>query len=105
VDLLLPQEQAGFQQERSTVDQVILLTQETEDSFSAKKKAGAVLFDLSAAYDTVWHRSLTCKLLCLLPDRHMVLFIMEFVRNRSLTLTTGNGPRSRLQHPTGTPLV
>jgi len=79
VDPLLPQEQAGFRRERSTVIQVSLLTQEIEDSFSAKKKAGAVFVDLTAAYDTVWHRGLTCKLIRLLPDRHMVSFIMELV--------------------------
>jgi len=39
------------------------LTQDIEDSFSAKKKAGAVFVDLTAAYDTVWHLGLTCKLL------------------------------------------
>ena len=97
IDPLLPQEQAGFRRGRSTVDQVTLLTQEIEDSFSAKKKAGAVFVDLTAAYDTVWHRGLTCKLLRMLPDRHIVSFIMELVRNHSFTLTTGNGPQSRLR--------
>ena len=97
IDPLLPREQAGFRRGKSTVDQVTLLTQEIEDSFSAKKKAGAVFVDLTAAYDTVWHRGLTCKLLRLLPDRHMVSLIMELVRNRSFTLTTGNGPQSRLR--------
>jgi len=54
---MLPQEQAGFRHGRSAVDQVTLLTQDIEDSFSAKKKAGAgaVFVDLTAAYDTVWH--------------------------------------------------
>jgi len=49
----------GFQHGRSAVDQVTLLTQDVEDSFSAKKKDGAVFVDLTAAYDTVWHRGLT----------------------------------------------
>jgi len=75
-DLLLPQEQAGFRHGRSAVDQVTLLTQDIEDSFSAKKKAGAVFVYLTAAYDTVWHRDLTCKQLRLLPDRHMVHMVM-----------------------------
>ena len=97
VDPFLPGEQAGFRHGRSTVDQVTLLTQDIEDSFSAKRKAGAVFVDLTAAYDTVWHRGLTCKLLRLLPDRHMVRMIMELVRNRSFTLTTGDGKRSRLR--------
>ena len=92
---LLPQEQMGFWHRRSTVDQITLLTQHTKDSFTAKKD-GALFVDLTAAYDIVWHRDLTCKLLWLLPDRDMVHMIIELVGNRSFTLTTGNGQRSRL---------
>ena len=97
IDPLLPRDQAGFRHGRSAVDQVTLLTQDIKDSFSAKKKAGAVFFDLTAAYDTVWHCGLTCKLLLLLPDRHMVRITMEMVGNRSFTLTIRNGQRSRLR--------
>ena len=97
VDPLLPREQAGFRQGRSTVDQTVLLTQHIEDSFETKKKAGAVFVDLTAAYDTVWHRGLTCKLLRLLSDKHMVQMIMELIRNRSFTLSIGDSKRSRLR--------
>ena len=79
----------GCRHGRSTVDQVTLLTQDIEDSFSAKKKGGAVFVDLTAAYDTVRHLKLTCKLLRLLHDRHMVRMIMEMAGNRSNT----NGER------------
>ena len=72
IDPLLPKEQDGFRRGKSTVDQFVLLTQNIEDSFEAKNKAGAVFIDLTAAYDTVWHRGLTCKLLRLLLDKHMV---------------------------------
>ena len=54
-----------------------------------EKKAGAVFVDLTEAYDIVWHHSLTCKLLHLLPDRYMVKMIMELVTNCSFTLTLG----------------
>ena len=94
---LLPQEQARFRRGRSTTDQVTLLTQGIEDSFSAKKKAGAVFVDLTAAYDAVWHCGLTCKLLHTLPDRHIAFFIMALVRNHGFTLTTGNGAQSKLR--------
>ena len=53
--------------------------------------------NLTAAYDIVWHRCLTCKLLHTLPDRHIVSFIKELVRNCSFTLTTGNGAQSKLR--------
>ena len=58
VDPQLPLEQAGFRRGRSTVHQVTLLTQDIEDSFQYNKKAGVVFLDLTAAYDTVWHRGL-----------------------------------------------
>ena len=79
------------------VDHDQVATQDIEDSFSAKKKAGAVFVHLTAAYNTPVHRGLTCKLLQLLPEWHMVCMIMEVVSNRSFTLTTGNGKRSRLR--------
>ena len=45
------------------MDQTVLFAQNIEDSFEAKRKAGAVFVDLTTAYDTVWHRGLTCELL------------------------------------------
>ena len=97
IDPLLSKEQAGFQRMKLTVNEVVLLTQNIEDFFEAKKKAGAVFVNLTAAYDTVWHRGLTCKLLRLLSDKHMVRMIMELVRNRIFTLTTGDSKQSRLR--------
>ena len=97
IDPQLPVEQAGFRRGKSTVDQVVQITQDIEDCFEAKKKAGAVFIYLTTAYDSVWHHGLTCKLLRLLPDRHMVRMIMELIQNRSFTLTTGDNQRSRLR--------
>ena len=97
IDPLFPKEQTGFRRGKSTVDQVVLLTQNIEDSFEAKKKAGAVFVNLTVAYDTVWHRGRTYKLLRLLPDKQMVKMIMELVRNRCFTLTTGDSKQSRLR--------
>ena len=51
VDPLLFREQAGFRRGRSIVDQTVLLTQNIEDSFEAKRKDGAVYVDLTTAYD------------------------------------------------------
>ena len=63
----------------------VMLTEHRE-LFEAKKKAGAVFVDLTAAYDTVWRHGLTCKLLRLRPDKHMVRMIMEFVWSGGLPL-------------------
>ena len=96
VDPQLPREQAGFRRGRSTVDQVTLLTQYIEDSFQNNEKAGVVFLDLTAAYDTVWHRGLHLKLLRIIPDRHMVGFNME-MSNWSFVVHTSDRQRSRLR--------
>ena len=65
------------------MNQTVLLTQNIEDFFEANKKADAVFVNLTTAYDTVWHRSFTCKLLRLLPDKHMLWIILFMVRGLS----------------------
>ena len=99
IDPLLPKAKPslGFDEGKSSVDQVVLLTQNIKDSFEAKKKAGVVFFDLTAADNTVWHRGLTCKLLRLLLDKHMIKMIMKLVQNQSFTLTIGHSKQSRLR--------
>ena len=97
IDPQLPHEQAGFRKGRSTVDQVTLLTHVIQDCFEAKETTGAVLGDLTAAYDTVWHHGLTLKLLRMLPDINMVHFIVELISNRSFVLKTSDGQQSRLR--------
>ena len=98
IDPLLPTEQAGFRRGKSTVEQVVLLTQNIEDSCDTKKTAGAVFVVLTAAYDTVWHRGLTCRVLrLLLLDKHMVKMIMELIRNQSFTFSNGDSKQSRLR--------
>ena len=81
IDPHLPHEQTGFHKERSTVDQVALLTQDT---------AGAVLVDLTAAFDIVWHQGFNLKILWML-DKHVVHFIVELISNCSFVLKTSEG--------------
>ena len=58
VESILPEEQVGFTPNRGTLDQVALSTENIEFAFNKNMKEGTVLVDLSAAYDTVWHRGL-----------------------------------------------
>ena len=88
---------AGFRRGKSTINQFTLLTQKIENSFSAEEKAAAVFVDFTAAYDTVWHRGLTCMVMHLLPDKRMFSMIMKLVCNRSFTPTTGSKSQSSLR--------
>ena len=95
VELHLPHAQAGFRRGRSTTDQVSRLVHDIEAAFQRKEKFGTVLIDLTAAYDTVWHRGLYLKLLNLIPDVKLVKFIMTLLQNRSFYVETSSGDRSR----------
>ena len=75
------------------MDYVTLLTQDIEDSFQHNEKAGVVFVDLTAAYDTVWHRGLHLKLLTTHVGFHYGLMLS----NRSLVVHTSNGQRSTLR--------
>ena len=57
------QSQSGFGKNRSTEDQVILLTHDIENGFQQKVKTLAVFVDLTKAFDKVWKESLLFKLL------------------------------------------
>jgi len=91
VEPQLPTQQGGFRRNRSTVQQVVKLTSNIEESYEGRRKAGLVLVDLTAAYDTVWHQGLALKLLQTTPDRHLVRFIVNIISNRSFILKTSDG--------------
>ena len=95
VELHLPRQQAGFRKGKSTVDQLARLINDIEAAFQRKEKFGLVLVDLTAAYDTVWHKGLYLKLLKIIPDVKLVRFIMLLVQDRTFILETSNGDRSR----------
>ncbi|KAL7831668.1 hypothetical protein AOLI_G00292160 [Acnodon oligacanthus] len=82
---------------RNKLDQVTLLTQDIKESFQDNEKARVVFLDLTAGYDTVWHRGLHLKLLRIIPYRHTVRFIMEMLVNCSFIVHTSDGQTSRLQ--------
>ena len=62
IEQKLIDQQAGFQPGKSCCTQVLNLTQHIEDGFKLGMITGAVLIDLTTAYDTVNHKSLLQKL-------------------------------------------
>ena len=94
VDQQLPPKQAGFRMNRCTIDQVVHLTRDTEDSLQKREKARVVLMDMTAAYDTVWLQGLEYKLLQMVADRRMVAFISNFISNRTFVVCSSKGERS-----------
>ena len=85
----LPQEQAGFRQGRSTLDQLIQLTDNIEESHDKGQFTGAIFLDLTAAYDTVWLQGLHLKLQHSISCSKITDLIMCLLYNRSFVLYAG----------------
>ena len=66
VDVILNIEH-GFRPGRSTQDQFLAITTYVENGYHQRDKTGVVFLDLTAAYDTVWHKDLLVKLSKVLP--------------------------------------
>ena len=94
-DPSLPKELAGFRREQSTADQVVRLTQNIEEAYNNKHVCGAVFLDLTAAYDTVWHKGLLLKLSKCISCKYMTNFIMEPLCTRSYVLSTSASHKSK----------
>ena len=87
----------GFRSGHSTLQQVVKLTSDIEESYEGRQKAGLVLVDVTASYDNLWHQCLTLKLLQIIPDRHLVHLIVDIIANRSFILKTSDGQCIRLR--------
>ena len=77
--------QAGFRPGRSTVDQVLLLSQSIADSFHQSKPGARTVLatvDFAKAFDSVWHSALLSKLLSL----DLPLCFVEWIRSSQIAV-------------------
>ncbi len=59
---LISDHQFGFRPGHSTLDMLLLLSQQWMEVLNAKQEIRAVSLDISRAFDTVWHPALLTKL-------------------------------------------
>ena len=99
---ILSDYQAGFRPERSCCDQVLALTTYIENGFQSNLKTGVVFLDLTAAYDTVWHKGLLVKLSRQQP-RWVVDAVETLLRGRSFRVHMSGQVSSWRQQSSGLP--
>ena len=79
---LIVKEQSGFRNKRGTADNLISMTQKIKESLNRKKKACGIYFDISKAFDKVWHAGLLYKLIYLGVPLYLIRFIKSFLKKR-----------------------
>ena len=94
---LLSIRQAGFRPGRSSLDQILTLSQSIWDSFQKKKPPDQTILasvDFSKAFDSIWHSALFHELFSLKLPPCFVLWVRSFLSDRRAKVQVG-GSRSR----------
>lgn len=82
----IPKEQAGFRKRRSVADHTTKLATAIKKARARKRPLHVCLFDISRAFDTVWHHKLLEKCFKIGLQGKVMAFIQDFLRDRSFAV-------------------
>ena len=83
-------QQSGFRSYRGALDNLLFFTQKISESMNRKKKVCGILFDISKAFDRVWHLGIIYKLKELNVPLYLINFIKKFLENRTFCIKINN---------------
>ena len=79
---ILPAEQSGFRAHHSTTTRFVQFLQHLSTGLQQHTASMAIYVDFTKAFDQLWHDGLIYKLHRMNCPRELVLFIIEYLRNR-----------------------
>ena len=86
----LPPSQAGFRAGRSTTDHCVALAEQLRRARARGRVALACFYDLTRAFDSVWHAKVIERLTKLGASPEILGFATSFLANRSFQVRWGN---------------
>lgn len=98
---ILKDEQFGFKEEHSTVQQIKRIINIITDNKKRRKSTGMVLLDIEKAFDTVWHDGLLYKLSLFGTPMYLIKLIASFLRDRSFVVDVRGKQSSHKSIPAG----
>ena len=87
---LISSQQSGFRERRGAGDNLLFFTQKISEALNKGKKACGVFFDISKAFDKVWHKGLIHKLVRLKIPSYLLKFIIDFLSDRKFKVSIGD---------------
>ncbi|CAF4423479.1 unnamed protein product [Rotaria sp. Silwood2] len=103
---ILPEHQAGFRPKKSTLNNIIRLTEYAKHHVygtDRRRHAAVILFDIKAAFDSVWHDGLIYKLNELRFPQYIMNYLMSFLQNRVAVIEIENNVSKPFNLKSGTP--
>ena len=103
---ILPQHQAGFRPGKSTIYNIVRLERYAEGQLrrpGLRKHSAVILFDIKAAFDSVWHDGLIYKLNDLRLPRYIITYLISFLQDRTAAIEIENILSRQFNLMSGTP--
>jgi hypothetical protein len=100
---LLIKQQSGFRKGRGAHDNLVYLTQKVSETFCRGKKVCAVFFDITKAFDSVWHKGLLYKLIKLGTPSYIVNRVEDFLKKRNFFVDVNNSQSDLYEILAGVP--
>jgi hypothetical protein len=75
-------QQSGFRKHRQTKDNILFLLQKIQESFKRKKKVLSFFFDISQAFDKVWHAGIIFKVINLNFPLYIIKWLHFYLEDR-----------------------
>ena len=101
-NIIIP-EQSGFRNHRQTKDNICYLTQKVQENINLGKNTIGLFFDISSAFDKVWHQGLILKLISIKVPYYLVKIIMAFLNERTFKVLVGEKTSSLKKISAGVP--
>ena len=79
---ILVKQQSGFRNNKGASDNLLFFTQKISETIQKNKKACAIFFDISKAFDKVWHKGVIFKLNKLGVPNYLIKFVIDFLSVR-----------------------
>jgi hypothetical protein len=101
---ILPTEQYGFRQKRSTTHQLNRIVNYIKRKYTINKSStGMILLDIERAFDRVWHNGLLFKMINYNFPLYLTKIISSFLENRSFYVKLCNSSSQSKSMPFGLP--
>ena len=100
---LFNKNQSGFRKNKSTIDQIMRLQNEIQNSINHNECTVGVFLDFNKAYDMLWREGLLYKISKLNISGNMYHWIKDFLTDRTFQVKVGNSLSSRFKLEHGTP--
>ena len=84
---ILPNFQHGFQHHRSTLHQLIRLSEQIADNLNKSKHMSMLLLDAKQAFDRVWHDGLILKLIIQNYPHYLIGFFQSWSSSKFSAIT------------------